>query len=203
MNIKKELAGYSAAAGAVLLGAAGAEGGIVYTAANLTCRTGISSLDMNDDATMDFNFDNSLASNSTSSGSNRILGLNNAEAWKFDNNNAENVGAGLAVSAGRSFKSNALFLHVTSSGVLTSGQFDTPGYIGVRFDPAGGSEWLYGWIHIDSVAGDYTSYHIDGYAYETDGGSIVAGAVPEPSSLALLALGAAGVRFLRKRYDQV
>lgn len=58
-------------------------------------------------------------------------------------------------------------------------------------------EWeRFGWMHIDSVSS--SGFHIDGYAYEDSGAPITAGAVPEPSSLALLALGAAGVRALRR-----
>ncbi len=198
---KKELAGYSAAAGAVLLGSAGAEAAIVHTEVNLTCNLGDTYLDMNDDGQNDFRFENNIRG--TSSERNIIWGVNGALIWEVGVNEANNAASGVEINSSRPFD-NDCFLQVTSStGEHFHGDFDSPGYIGIRFDPAGGSDWKYGWIHIDSVAGDYQSYHIDGYAYETSGGSIVAGAVPEPSSLALLALGAAGVRFLRKRYDQV
>ncbi len=201
MNVKKEFAGYSAAAGAVLLGAAGAEAAIVHTEANLTFGFGDNFIDMNDDSTMDFNFSNTV--DGTSSGDNIVKGLNGAHVWNAGSPDLViNVAEDGEINSSKPFDITG-FLHRTSSGDFSAGNFQNPGYIGVRFDPAGGFNWKYGWIHFDSVSGDGLSYHVDGYAYETDGGSIVAGAVPEPSSLALLALGAAGVRFLRKRYDQV
>lgn len=80
-----------------------------------------------------------------------------------------------------------------------------PGYVGIKLGSGN-----YGWVHIDSIAADATSYHIDGYAYADGGVSIQAGegsgggsAVPEPSGLALLACGAAGIHALRRKKNEV
>lgn len=76
------------------------------------------------------------------------------------------------------------------------------GFIGVRFDNGPGTR--YGWIAFEG-ASDASWGRITGWAYETSGREIHAGdeggipVVPEPSGLALLALGAAGVTALRKR----
>ncbi len=199
-KLDRQLVAYGTAAGAVLFGAAGADAAVIHTAADLTYGTGNFYLDMNDDAVNDFRFENSVST--TSTGENILWGLNGAQFWVYDGNEVENVESGVAVSSGRPFGAGH-FLHLFSSSGLGEGQFGTPGYIGVRFDPAAGSDWLYGWIHIDSVAGDYESYHIDGYAYETSGGSITAGAVPEPTSLAMLACGAAGIFAIRRQYKKV
>ncbi len=86
-----------------------------------------------------------------------------------------------------------------------------PGYIGIKFDPGDGTK--YGWIHIASVEsrfggdrfrhGDATStytYKIDGWAYDDSGAPIAAGTtvVPEPTSMALFAAGAATIMAKRR-----
>lgn len=72
-------------------------------------------------------------------------------------------------------------------------------YLGVRFQ--NGVDPHYGWIklEVDRIAG---AANILGYAYELrPGESILAGAVPDPSTIALLAIGAAGIwGLLRKKY---
>lgn len=79
------------------------------------------------------------------------------------------------------------------------------GYLGVQF--TGSSGTVYGWIGYtgtigvngDSLPSDGT---ITGFAYETTGAAINAGdmgAVPEPSTLGMLAAGAAGLAFMRSR----
>lgn len=75
----------------------------------------------------------------------------------------------------------------------------TSGYLGVRFTQTG-QDYL-AWAHLD-LAPDASSVTLNGYGYnDVAGASINAGdgAVPEPSSFALFALGAAGVLALRQR----
>ncbi len=72
--------------------------------------------------------------------------------------------------------------------------FDT-GFIGFRFDIAGSQH--YGWAELNFNGDQLT---ITRWAYESVAGrSIDVGAIPEPSSLGLLGLGAAGVLAMRRR----
>jgi hypothetical protein len=76
--------------------------------------------------------------------------------------------------------------------------------IGIRFqNETAGNQTQYGWMRI-SLSGTQASQPraIVEFAYEDSGAGIMAGAIPEPSTLALLgvmAAGALGVRAWRKR----
>lgn len=75
-------------------------------------------------------------------------------------------------------------------------------YLGFKFlsnNPDGviGTVPLYGWALVNFTPGGPAS--LASFAYETSGGQITAGAVPEPSSLSMLALGAFGLSQLRRR----
>ena len=97
-----------------------------------------------------------------------------------------------------------LFRHIVydTGKTANAGKFGpSGGYLGIIINPSLGITY-YGWLHIDSVAADFSSYHIADWAYQDDGTPIAAGyTVPEPTSsaLALIAMGAAGLAIYRKR----
>jgi hypothetical protein len=69
-------------------------------------------------------------------------------------------------------------------------------YIGVEFDSGGANH--YGWIDIYVASGAYAEVY--GWAYESNPEtSIVAGAVPEPSTMLLLAFGTMSILALQSR----
>ncbi len=96
-------------------------------------------------------------------------------------------------------------------GDVDAGQFDNLGrYVGVRFTLPSNGYATYGWVEMQEYDGGGTLGHdnqgrVLGYAYQTDGSSIIAGdigsvgAVPEPSTWLLLASGCAGIAALRRR----
>jgi PEP-CTERM motif-containing protein len=72
------------------------------------------------------------------------------------------------------------------------------GFIGFRFNDGGGLQ--YGWIRLEMIDGaPLNNFKLIDYAYGDVGDHVVAGQIPEPGSLGLLALGGLGLIAWRKR----
>jgi hypothetical protein len=112
-----------------------------------------------------------------------------------------NLAAGTLINA-------ASLLSAATGGIVNVGiPVGTTGIIGFKFNPASNDGFAaatlatltnYGWMRLTTQAGGGGS--VVDWAYEsTPGTGIAAGAVPEPSALSCLALGAFGLSTLRRR----
>ena len=106
--------------------------------------------------------------------------------------------------AGQLIDSQLNFLAGTAYMAYVSGsagsQFLEPGekFIGFSFDADGGTH--YGWLRVNMVGADHNAFTVVDYAYESVvGAGILAGDVPEPGSLGLLATGAIGLLLWRHK----
>ena len=80
----------------------------------------------------------------------------------------------------------------------SSGEFlDYRGFVGLEFESTNGTH--YGWLDLEGIQGG-SNLRIRGWAYETEPSKkIVAGAIPEPSSMILFIVGIAGIWTIRKK----
>lgn len=203
----RRLAAYAAAAGAATLGVTGTASAVVIS-------------DPDNDAPIDIAPGFFQALDVDQDGTNDIL-LNN-----FTFINGPYMGATIAFPGGTLAATNQGLNYATllnegdliDSSTLSSGisiaslaygaqnpnaEFNSVngGYIGFSF--ASGGEILNGWVQV-TIDQPTNFFRIDNFAYESEAGvGITAGTIPEPASLALLALGAAGVAGYRGKRESV
>lgn len=102
----------------------------------------------------------------------------------------------LRLNAGDPIDSSGLYNQFFTSAVnFRSGGL---GYLGIRLLNESTGTLDYGWALLNTTQGDGYPATIVSYAFEDTGQSIAAGAVPEPSTPALLAIMAAGAIGVRK-----
>jgi len=208
-------------ASGVTFGATAADAEIIFTDFQGSASTGQAlDIDLDADGTVDFIFDlqqlpNGYGSNTnlvalTGQGGNQFAAIDPSpySGLPYGPNNIAYggtiVGQNFAGGAGplqlayTSFNNDRIY--GAFAGVNT-------GYIGVQF-ASGGGDTVFGWINVtvngDVLVGNFAdvAVDIDGFAFATAGTTIVAGqttAIPEPSSIGLLALGAAGLATRRRR----
>lgn len=77
----------------------------------------------------------------------------------------------------------------------------TEKFVGLKWD-LGGGDVRFGWARVDVTPADSGTATLLGYAYESAANTAInAGAVPEPTSLALLAAGGGAVALKRRRQN--
>ena len=128
----------------------------------------------------------------------QIVGFQ-TNGWPY----ASNLALDVDVSAGP-FLPNSAFGTLAYGGPdsYTNAQFKDPGdgFFGFTFDAGTGTQ--YGWMRVTMDGGPGNSLTAQEYAFADVGESIKVGqvdAIPEPSSLGLLALGAIGLAAMRRR----
>ena len=105
---------------------------------------------------------------------------------------------------GQDWENSGAELILAFSSFTPQGQFGNAGegFIGVEFNI--GADTHYGWVRVENrVGAPGQMYTLVDYAYEdTPNTPIDAGAIPEPGSLGLLALGAVGLLGWRRRITE-
>lgn len=197
---ERRLLGYALAAGAGLLAAATpADAGVVYVnPLDQTYTNQSFNLDLNSDGIPDVSFTHNAwqAYRSLWAYGHGIAKAGWAGAAAFPA--SQMVGPGLGWTAG------AKLAGLSPGGVRGNWVNVTDRYLGLRFQI--GTNIHYGWVRMD-VSADWQTLTIAAtvkdWAYESSPGQpIHTGAIPEPSSLSLLALGAAGLAFWRRRKER-
>ncbi len=110
-----------------------------------------------------------------------------------------NAPYGQFVSALTAFTAGNRAAYLAWTSGFPNSQFLNPGigYLGFRFDLGAGTQ--YGWARVNMDGTPTNTYTLVDYAYAGLGESIFVGQVPEPGSLGMLAIGAAGLLTWRRR----
>ncbi|MFM7481024.1 MAG: hypothetical protein ACKO4V_07865 [Planctomycetota bacterium] len=190
---------YSLAAGAAAATALSAGANVIYSGLQNLSISQFSSLNLNVDSDA---YGDVLLKNYVFPGGNYMGAIVNFFPGKLVSFNAGNRSYASALSAGFSINASSVgpsfYGSMAYGGANPSAQFNNASnkYLGFSF--ASGSNLFYGWARV-SVNQAGGSFIVHDWAYENSGGGIVAGAVPAPGALGLLAVGASGLGLLRGR----
>jgi hypothetical protein len=106
---------------------------------------------------------------------------NNSVGWLVPSGTIALLSAGGTVGAGTYSAADPNFGGDWKSGV-------SPGYAGLQI--TSGTDTFYGWVSIDYVVGSPNQVTVNGFAFENQPNTpITVAAVPEPTTVALLAMG--------------
>ncbi len=132
----------------------------------------------------------------------QVVPLGNATGIADFNGNADRLNAGETIGPATLFSEPGQNRQLYDEGAPANFDWNvgSRGFLGLRIQLTGVEH--YGWadVSINRVGTDSFNHTLFAYAYEdAPGQAILAGAVPEPSTAALLVAGAAGVASLRRR----
>jgi len=196
MNLDRKLVAYAAATAAGLTAASQSAEADIVASPGFTFGSG---------STNNINFDNAGAEEyqlGHRTGPNRVTLLKDSNALSTNayavlpgNTNPAALAANTPIGPASTFSTTYdadLANQGTGTGNFTIDNVTgNPQYVGVQFQLASGGPTYYGWIGVDITNATDLTGRVTGFAYEnTAGAPILAGAVPEPAGLALLALGA-------------
>ena len=213
-------AAYSAAAGAALAMAPTADATVIYSGSS-----GFTNIPINWSSYLyidvdgmaagsssfpgaDLSFSHWASSTTSTSTSYRALylGFNGQNASMVQGaSGIARLGSGIPVNPAAVFASASYlagYFHSMTTGGSSTTSYGSwasggTGFVGFRFENNGNT--YYGWARLDIDSGDLDGEVVD-YAYEDNPNTaILTGAVPQPSSLSLLAMGTIGLAVLRRR----